>query len=316
MRALLVLLLAASAGCAPSPPETAPGLLERPRIVLRAERSETVAAWAVQEGAQVEAGELLLQLDDARARAEYEAARQAAAAAAARLAELERGSREEDRERARARLAAAEHALALAEKRLERTRALAARGLAAPEALDEAESRRDVAAAERDAARADWRRVRNGPTAETLAAARAEAAAAAARAERARLDLEKLAVRAPVAGRVDALPYEVGSQVPAGAVVAVLLAGERPYARVYLPEPALARVPVGSAVRLRADGVTEPLHGRVRHIEADPVFTPYFTLGERDRSRLSYVAEVDLLDAAAATLPAGLPVRLLLDAAP
>ena len=59
---------------------------------------------------------------------------------------------------------------------------------------------------------------------------------------------------------------------------------------------------------VRVDGVAEALEGRVRWVSADASFTPYFALTEHDRSRLSYLAEVDLEDAR--DLPSGVPLQV------
>src|SRR5690606_9623033 len=63
--------------------------------------------------------------------------------------------------------------------------------------------------------------------------------------------LDKLSVQAPRAGVVDSLPYELGDQAPAGAPLAILLVGDAPYARVYVPEPIRAGVRVGTSARGR-----------------------------------------------------------------
>jgi HlyD family secretion protein len=62
-------------------------------------------------------------------------------------------------------------------------------------------------------------------------------------------------------------------------------------------------------VEVHADGVERNFQGTVRWVSSDASFTPYFALTEHDRSRLSYLAEIDLADAA--RLPAGLPVVAL-----
>jgi len=48
--------------------------------------------------------------------------------------------------------------------------------------------------------------------------------------------------------------------------------------------------------------------GTVRWVSADASFTPYFALTEHDRSRLSYLAEVDL--PGASHLPSGVPLQV------
>ena len=54
--------------------------------------------------------------------------------------------------------------------------------------------------------------------------------------------LGKLSVVAPRDGLVDSLPYKLGDQAPVGAPLAILLVGDAPYARVYVPEPIRANV--------------------------------------------------------------------------
>jgi HlyD family secretion protein len=45
-------------------------------------------------------------------------------------------------------------------------------------------------------------------------------------------------------------------------------------------------------------------------ISSEAVFTPYYSLTERDRSRLAYLAEVELTDIGEQQLPSGMPVRV------
>jgi HlyD family secretion protein len=136
---------------------------------------------------------------------------------------------------------------------------------------------------------------------------RAEAAEAAQRAV-----LDKLQVVAPRNGRVDSLPYRLGDQAPVGAPLVVLLVGDAPYARIYVPEPIRSRVKVGDAVRVFVDGESTALGGKVRMIRSEPSFTPYYALIGEDAARLSYLAEISL-GSDAAELPAGLPVRVEFD---
>jgi HlyD family secretion protein len=91
-----------------------------------------------------------------------------------------------------------------------------------------------------------------------------------------------------------------------------MLADTAPYARVYVPEPSRVRIRPGLEVTVRVDGVEEAFAGRVRSVSHDAVFTPYYALTERDRSRLSYLAEVELVDPKARDLPTGIPVEVVL----
>ena len=74
--------------------------------------------------------------------------------------------------------------------------------------------------------------------------------------------------------------------------------------RVYVPEPLRAQFTAGTRVEAKVDGRSERLQGTVRYVSAEASFTPYYALTQKDRSRLAFLAEVTLDDAAR---PAGRP---------
>ncbi len=304
--ALTALALAA---CGDGDP-IAVGALEHDRIELVAEANEPITELRVREGERVEQNALVVRLAPERLRAQREVADGRVATAAARLAELEKGPRAERIAEARARLAGAESALATAAREAQRMAELHRAGVASDELADQRERALALARAERDGARAALDELLAGTRSEQIAQARAQLAEAEAAARDAQVRLERLEVRAPRAGVVDALPYELGERPPAGAVVAVLLADGAPYARVFVPAELRARVVPGSPAVVRIEGVAEPLTGRVRTVSQDATFTPYYALTEHDRGRLSYAAEIDLREDAARALPSGLPVEV------
>jgi len=299
------------AGCQGNTPIDVVGTLEWDRVELTADAAESIIAIEVLEGEAVTAGQILVRLDGRRVQARLDEARALLAQHAARLAELQRGPRAERIVQARATLAGAEGTLEVAIHELNRVRPLVEKQLLTPQDLDNARSAYDTAQAARDAASAALSELEHGTTQEELDQAVAARAAAAAAVRGLEVSLELLTVRAPVPGVVDDLPLEAGERPALGAVVAVLLTGEAPHARVYLPEPLRTRVSVGDAARVYVDGVEQPFHGRVRRVSADPAFTPYYSLTERDRSRLSYLTEVELVDEEARRLPAGIPLHVV-----
>lgn len=296
--------------CDQGPSSVAVGTLERDRIAVVAEQPEPIVELAVAEGSVVAAGEVIARLDSRRGEARLRQAEAAVEVAQARLDELLRGSRREDVDRARADLTAADAALIERRPAVERARKLVDDGVVSQSELDAAEAAYARAQAERQAMHSNLERLLNGATAEELDQARARLAEAASAAERARLDLERLTLTAPRAGTVETLPFEAGETPAAGATVAVLLAGEAPYARVYLAAEVRPQVTVGDPATVRVDGYEGAFRGRVRTISSEAAFTPYFALTERDRGHLTYLAEVNLVDEAAAELPTGLPVEV------
>lgn len=286
------------------------GTLERDRLELIAEASEPIAEILVREGDLVPAGAPLLRLDDARFSALVAQAEGARDRAAARLAELRRGPRIEEIAQARARLAGAQGSLATAQSELARTKELVASGVASPSRLDQNRAAYDEALAQRDAARAALEAMQRGTTKEELAQADGAVAEAESALADIRLRASRLEVRAPVAGRIDALPFKLGERPPQGAAVVVMLTEGAPYARVFVPEALRVRVVPGVAARVHVDGVAKPFPAHVRTVASEASFTPYHALTERDRGRLVYVAEVDLEGDGAMALPTGVPVQV------
>lgn len=304
------LLLLAACGNGSSDAPVAVGTLERNRLDLIAEASEPIVEISVREGEPVEVEQTVLRLDDARLRAELRQAEAGRQRAAARLAELVRGPRQERIAEAEARLQGARGVLETERRELERVRDLVHQGVASPAELDRFRARYEEARARRDEAAAALEALLEGTTVEELDQARATLREAEAAADAIDIRVDRLTVRAPQRGRVDSLPYHLGERPPAGAVVAVLLSDQPPYARVYVPERIRAHVTPGTRAWVVVDGIERPFQGLVRTVEHEASFTPFFALTERDRGRLVYVAEVDLSTPDGADLPSGVPVEV------
>jgi HlyD family secretion protein len=288
------------------------GTLERDRLELVAESNERIVEIQVREGERVGEGAILVRQEAGTMQPRLDQARASVDEAKRRLADLQSGPRQREIDEARAALAGAESALETDTREYERVRSLVERKLLSASSLDQARARRDASRSSREQADARLRLLLEGTRPEQVA----QAEAAVARANAALSELETTAsryvVRAPRPGVIEALPYELGERPPAGAPVAVVLADGTPYARVYVPEPLRAAYVAGARTRLRIDGVAEPLAGTVRYVSAEASFTPYYSLTQKDRTRLSYLAEIDVDDPAAASLPAGVPVQVTL----
>lgn len=300
-------------GCRPAPP-TALGTLEWDRITVPAPAAETIIGVGVREGQQVAAGASLLQLEPIRTAAGLQALEAQASQAGQALRELREGPRREDIDQARANLASARAEAADASAYYARLQPLGRRQLIAASDVDRARAAAGSAQGAVRAAEQALLALEHGTRVEQVAQGEAALQAAQAQAAAQAVTLRKLDLVAPRAGRVDALPYKLGDQAPVGAPLVVLLVGERPHARVYLPEPLRLRVRVGQAAQVYLQGRDGALPGHVRSIRSDPTFTPYYALSGEDVSRLSWLAEVELDPAGAGAplqdLPAGAPVRV------
>ncbi len=288
------------------------GELTSDRVELVADSNEPIVGILIAEGARVETGEVLVVQDPTRAAARLAEAEAGLMHARGRLDELLRGPRDEQIEAARANFDAAEQDRVFLAAEFERIREIAARDLASPEALDRARRDLETANATLELRRAELAERLAGTTVEELTQAEAVVAEASARVRSARIDVERLELRAPVAGVAGRRLFEVGERPAAGQPVMVLLAGEQPHARVYVPERLRVRVTPGRKAALYIDGRDEPVSGTVRWVSSEAAFTPYQALTERDRGRLSYEAKIDI-DGLAERLPDGVPLEAEFD---
>ena len=288
------------------------GELASDRIELTAEAAEPITALLVAEGETVTAGQILLQQDATRASARLAEAEAALAQAQARLDELVRGPRSELIAAARANVNGAVDELAFRQSDFERVQKVHALDLASPELLDRARAALDAANAGLDLRRAQLQELLSGTTIEELAQAEQAVAQAAARRDQVAVDVARHDTRAPVGGLVDSRLFEIGERPAPGQAMLIMLAGEQPYARVYIPERLRVHVRPGTDATVFIDGLEETLAGRVRWVASEAAFTPYFALTERDRGRLAYEAKIDI-ETTGERLPDGVPVEVELD---
>ncbi len=306
----LILLLLFCAACKKETPAML-GTLEWDRITLPATASEPIDTIQVVEGAQLAKDQVLLQLNSAHAKARLEMLQSEAAQAEQSLKALQVGARSENKREANEKLVALTAQAKNAEAQLARTRSLVKQQLLPRADLDRAIASANSAQAEVRAAKASLDLLQNGSRSEDLAQAQARVSAMQAQLASAQIDFQRLTLRAPRAARVDSLPYKQGDQPAIGAPLAVLLVGDAPYARVYVPELMRTQVKIGDVVTVAIDGKANTYSGKVRMIRSEPSFTPYYALNGKDAARLSYLAEVSL-GANAIDLPAGVPVHVTL----
>ncbi len=310
-------------------PPRGSGVVESEGADLSARLGARVTALPVTEGATVEAGAVLLELDCAEpearlaeATARLEGARAQAEAAGASAVAAERNS-----QAARASVGAAgAQASALGQQQ-----SVAAREAERVASMGEhaALSRRDQAQAAAAGLEDQVRAARASRAARSRQAAaarsQAEAAGSAATAAQrgvealeavvraAQLMVDECRIVAPRAGVVERVYYEVGELVTPGAVVARVVEPAFVRATFYLPNADIAAARVGVAARVEAD----PYPGRVfdatvRRVGLEAEFTPRNIQTRSDRDRLVYPIEVRVPNDEG-LLRAGMPVTVTLE---
>ena len=212
------------------------------------------------EGDRVKPGDVLVQLDDAEARAALAQAQAQVAQAAARLEQVQQVSGRVNEESVRQ----SELRLARAELRLARTRTLADAGSLSQSDLDDSLEARDLAASQLDAARVQAAASTAGADRRAAVAA-LEQARAAERAAAARLD--QLQVRAPAPGVVTERHVEPGDVVQPGRALLVVVRDGATQLSVQPDEKNLALLRLGQEAAASADAFPDRLFpARVAYI--------------------------------------------------
>jgi len=290
------------------PPLQAVGQLESDRIELVAEFWEVITSINVTEGDSIQAGAIVLEQDTARIDLRIEESQANIRRIEAVFAEQMSGPRAETIDAAKANLNGALIERDYRANELNRLAGLRARNLTSVETVDSAENFLKAAGARVELVSAQLAELEAGTRSEQIEQTNGQLAQARAQLASLQLDKQRLLVVSTTEGIVDSLLFELGERPRTGDVVAVLLSGDQPYARLYIPEPMRVQVRLGSQLQIAVDGLPGTLTGTVRRLASEATFTPYFALNERDRTRLSYVAEVRL-PTQSERLPDGVPVQ-------
>ncbi|MET0411190.1 MAG: HlyD family efflux transporter periplasmic adaptor subunit [Polyangiaceae bacterium] len=283
------------------------GVAELDERRLAFEVTGRLVSLTAREGDAIASGSLLATLNGALDAQAREAGALEARALSAQSALVERGTRPEDIAVTRARLRAARSSEQLANKELERERALFESGVTARASLDTLESAAARAEAEREALENELAEQERGarPEEREVAKARAAAAHATVDLDQLRLDLREL--RAPLDAEVLDVLVEPGEVVMAGAPVLLVADPAHPFAEVFVPQAELAGIDVGDEARVTSDSLTQPLAGKIEHVARTTEFTPRYLFSERERPNLVVRVKVRI-DDPQHLLHAGVPV--------
>lgn len=309
MRYFINLILLLLAACDGSSQNIALGTLERDRIAHTATSNEVVVELPVPQGTLVTKGTLLVKLDSTLQKAQVDKASAQVAQVQANLEKLRNGAREEEVAGARANVAGARAALVETGANYTRILNLKKQKLVSQAELDKARAARDSGQASLQAAQEVLLTLTNGTREEDLRAEEASLNAAIATLAIENKRLADLTIVATRDGILDNLPWNLGERVTMGSPLAIVLAGIAPYARIYVPEPYRVKLKIGDALVVHVDGLETPITGHLRWIATEPAYTPYYALNQEERSRLMYLAEVQLPDSEA-ELPNGIPAQV------
>lgn len=252
-----------------------------------------VAAVLVREGDRVQAGQVLVRLEDREIAAQVQQAEANLQAAQARVRLLEQGARPEERAQVEAALAQARANFDTARESLARMETLYKDGAVSKAQLDAAQLQYDVAKAQYDSAVQQQRIVQTGARPEEIEMARAQVRQADAALAFARLQADNAVIRAPLSGTVTHRyvdPGDLASQMPGQSNLITVAQIDSVYAVLELSETDLGRVRVGQTAVISIDAYPDrSFTGLVREVSpaANPVtrsFKIKVVVDNRDRT--------------------------------
>jgi HlyD family secretion protein len=251
----------------------------------------------VDEGQQVQQGQILARLECSDLDAVLAQREADAAAARAVLAELEAGFRPEEVAQGRAAFAAASAEAERLAKDLERQTALLEREVISRREFDAAKASSDAASARQREAGERLRLLERGARAEQVDAARARLAASEKILDLARVQRSWADLRSPVSGLALAKHAEPGEVLAAGAPVLTVSDLGRVYLRAYLDESDLGKVKLGQTLYVTTDSYPGKVYeGTLAFLSDEAEFTPRTVQTPKERVKLVYRVKIDLLN--------------------
>lgn len=241
------------------------GQIEATEITVSAEVGGKVLESNLIEGRAVNAGDVLVRLDDTDVRL--------------RLAQAEAQARAAERTSAQVaqQLTTWRHHLDTAVADLKRYRALSDAGTVAVQALERAQNQEKEARGQVGALRAQ-----QAQSEANLEAARREA-------ELLRTQVGKAVIRVPAAGTLLSKGIEAGELAAPGRTIAVLADLARIELKIYVPETEIGRIKLDAPARVRVDAFPErSFEARVARVDARAQFTPKDVHMPDERARLVF----------------------------
>jgi HlyD family secretion protein len=281
------------------------GYAEGKFVMLAPESAGRVTTMKVGEGARVEAGTVLFEIESEAERSALSAARAGAEAAMARFEDAAAGGRTQEVEAARAQLTQARANQERVRRDEQRAQDLFKSGTIARARLDDA-----IAAA--TAADAQIAELRQRLTLVELPARenQLKALAAAAREAEAQVKVADEALRrrtviAPMAGRIERVIRRPGDLAGPSLPAVRFLPDGQVLAVLFVPEPRLVQTQVGTKLRIVCDGCPDNARAEITSIANEAEFTPPVIFSDNERAKLVFRAEARL---AGFVPPPGLPL--------
>jgi len=248
---------------------------------------------AVDEGQQVNAGQLIARLDNAELTSVVMQNKASLQEAMTRLAELRAGSRAQEIERAQANVNVQAADLDKAKKDYERADILYKNGAISASQFEAAQNTYNTRAAQHKSAQETLSLVKEGPRKEDIQAAEHRVQQTKAMMNTSEERLKDTALLAPISGVVLRKNAELGEILSAGTPVFTIGDLQNPWVKVYVKEDRLGQVKLGQKADVKVDSFKNKTYeGTVTFISSEAEFTPKNVQTEEERVKLVFGVKI------------------------
>lgn len=266
-----------------------------------------VTARFVNEGAFIQQGQLVAQLETADLELAVAEAKSQLLAAQATLTELTTGSRHQNISAAQAVVRRLEAVMQNAAAEEQRAQQLYSQSAIAAQERDRAHTAYQAAKANYEEALEQLNLVTEGPRKEQIALAEARVQQAQDGVKLAQTRLSYAQISSPINGVVLSENIEPGEYVAAGTPIVTIGDIEHVWLKAYINETDLGRVKLGQRVTVTTDTYPgKSYSGSISFIAADAEFTPKTIQTAEERVKLVYRIKIDIENAAQELKP-GMP---------
>jgi HlyD family secretion protein len=255
-----------------------------------------VQAMYFEEGANVEAGTLLAQLDQEPFRESLDQAEADFREAAANYDKLKNGFRKQEIAQAEELVRQIEASLRYADSELGRQHQAVGSGATTRQTLDQASTSKESTQAQLLSARQELSLKREGSRREDIVAAAAHLDSARARLAFAQTAFEDTRLLAPQGAIIQSKILEPGSMVSPSSPIYTLSLKDPVYVRAYLSESQLGKAIPGTKVSVTHDSSPKVYHGTIGFVSPKAEFTPKTVETTDLRTDLVYRVRITVTD--------------------
>ncbi|MGS0765848.1 HlyD family secretion protein [Syntrophomonas curvata] len=293
----------------------ASGTIEATTVEVCARLNGTIQNLPVNEGSQVQKGQLVAELSRTDLLAQRERDALGVLVAEARYNDLASGFRAEEVEEASSNLSLAEANREQADVDLKRSQQLFDEGALSRDKLEAAQLNRTTREKQVEIAQSRLKLLASGNRPEIVSGAAAELQRSKAVLKTTEAMLADLALVAPLNGTITSKNYETGEYVPLGASLLSISDLSRLWIKVYIPADDLPRVKLNQAVKVTVSGNPQIFSGRVSYIASRGEFTPKTIQTKKERANVVFAVKVTVQNRSHMLKP-GMPADVVFTGSP